>query len=81
MMSQMEREKADAYLIDLVPNLRFLLKINSLIKNGEEELEVFEQQVCVTFWLKILDTALLHERSQYHAMPFSIAQFGTFCPN
>ncbi|XP_064635510.1 uncharacterized protein LOC135492797 [Lineus longissimus] len=53
MRSQMEREKGDAYLIDLVPNLRFLLKIQNLIKDGEEELEIFEQQYPISFALNL----------------------------
>lgn len=42
---EIEKHKGDTILVDIVPNLKFLLKVPTFVKNCEEEMEQFENKV------------------------------------
>ena len=50
---QMSADPNGCYVIDMMPNLRFLVQSSELVKNPREEMESFENEVSFFSSLKI----------------------------
>ncbi|XP_057297882.1 uncharacterized protein LOC130628868 [Hydractinia symbiolongicarpus] len=66
---EIEKHKGDTILVDIVPNLKFLLKVPTFVKNCEEEMEQFENKHPVAFAINLLldQDHLISNINQTHA--------------